>query len=99
MYYFHTINRTRVLFCIKLKQVEEALMKINSFYPVVMTSDVTGSKAFRRSMGRGLILNFEADDVDAEYKRLRAAGLPIHLEFRSEDFGQCHFISSDPNGT
>lgn len=116
-------------------------MKINSFYPVVMTNDVAGSKAFytahfpfkvtfdsdwyvslkadqgrpfelallnpehptvpeafRRRLGGGLILNFEVDDVDTEYQRLRAAGLPIHLELRSEDFGQRHFITSDPNG-
>lgn len=116
-------------------------MKINSFYPVVMTDDVAASKAFytghfpftvtfdsewyvslkaegevpfelalldpthptvpeafRRKLSGGLILNFEVDDVEREYERLREAGLPIHLELRSEDFGQCHFITSDPNG-
>jgi catechol 2,3-dioxygenase-like lactoylglutathione lyase family enzyme len=54
--------------------------------------------AFRRALGGGLILNFEVADVDAEYDRLRSAGLPIHLALRSEDFGQRHFITSDPNG-
>lgn len=54
--------------------------------------------AFRRRLNGGLILNFEVEDVDAEYDRLRAAGLPIHLPLRSEDFGQRHFITSDPNG-
>lgn len=116
-------------------------MKLSSFYPVVMTRDVVGSKAFytahfsfhvsfesewyvslkanqeppfelallnpdhptvpatfRRALAGGLILNFEVADVDAEYERLRSAGLPIHLELRSEDFGQRHFITSDPNG-
>jgi catechol 2,3-dioxygenase-like lactoylglutathione lyase family enzyme len=116
-------------------------MKTNSFYPVIMTPDLAGSKAFytahfpfevtfdsewyvslkanqepsfelalldpehptvpeafRRGMSGGLILNFEVDDVDGEYERLRVAGLPIHLELRSEDFGQRHFIMSDPNG-
>lgn len=116
-------------------------MKINSFYPVVMTGDVAASKAFytelfhfevtfdaewyvslktrqeppfelalldaghatipegfRHRLQEGLLLNFEVDDVDREYERLRAAGLPIHLELRSEDFGQRHFITSDPNG-
>jgi catechol 2,3-dioxygenase-like lactoylglutathione lyase family enzyme len=47
---------------------------------------------------QGIILNFEVEDVDAEYKRLRAAGLPMHLELKSEDWGQRHFITSDPNG-
>lgn len=116
-------------------------MKFNSFYPVIMTHDVAGSKEFfteyfnfkvtfeadwyvslkaaqeppfelallnpdhptvprdfRRSLTGGLILNFEVDDVDGEYERLRSAGLPIHLELRTEDFGQRHFITADPNG-
>lgn len=116
-------------------------MKINSFYPVIMTGDVRESKAFytehfpfevtfdsdwyvslkaeqaspfelallnpehptvpgafHQKLSGGLILNFEVDDVDSEYERLRTAGLPIHLELRSEDFGQRHFITSDPNG-
>lgn len=116
-------------------------MKINSFYPVIMTGNVATTKAFytehfpfavtfdsdwyvslkldqqpsfelallnpqhetvpetfRSELSGGLILNFEVDDVDEEYARLRAAGLPIHLELRSEDFGQRHFITSDPNG-
>jgi catechol 2,3-dioxygenase-like lactoylglutathione lyase family enzyme len=116
-------------------------MKINSFYPVLLTNDVAGSKDFytkhfpfavtfdagwyvslkaeqefpfelallepnhasipenfRRALNGGLILNFEVDDADKEYARLRAAGLPIHLEIRSEEFGQRHFITSDPNG-
>lgn len=46
----------------------------------------------------GLLLNFEVEDVDAEYARLRAAGLPILLDLRDEPFGQRHFITADPNG-
>jgi uncharacterized glyoxalase superfamily protein PhnB len=46
----------------------------------------------------GLLLNFEVEDVDAVYDRLKAAGLPIRLDLRDEDFGQRHFITSDPNG-
>lgn len=116
-------------------------MKINSFYPVILTKDAPGSKefyikhfpfdvtfdagwyvslktkqdfpfelallepdhdtipaGFRTALNGGLILNFEVDNADAEYARLKAAGLPVHLEIRSEDFGQRHFITSDPNG-
>lgn len=52
-----------------------------------------------RTKVKGLILNFEVDDVDAEYGRLiQEARLPLELEIRSEDFGQRHFITSDPNG-
>ena len=117
-------------------------MKINSFYPVILTNDVPRSKefytrhfpfdvtfdagwyvslkakqefpfelallepdhatipaGFRAALKGGLILNFEVDNADAEYARLTSAGLPIHLEIRSEIFGQRHFITSDPNGT
>lgn len=48
---------------------------------------------------QGLILNFEVDDVDSEYKRLIQDGkLPLQLDIRDEEFGQRHFIISDPNG-
>lgn len=55
-------------------------------------------EAFRGRPAAGLLLNFEVEDVDAEYERARAAGLPIHLALRDEDFGQRHFITADPNG-
>lgn len=54
--------------------------------------------SYRGRINGGLILNFEVDDADAEFERLRSAGLPIHLELRSEAFGQRHFITADPNG-
>ena len=46
----------------------------------------------------GLLLNFEVEDVDAVHDRLVAAGLPMLLSLRDEDFGQRHFITRDPNG-
>ncbi len=53
---------------------------------------------YRKSV-QGLILNFEVEDVDAEYERLiKRNKLPVQLELRSEEFGQRHFITSDPNG-
>lgn len=52
-----------------------------------------------RQPARGLILNFEADDVDAENDRLvRSGGLKAQLALRDEAFGQRHFIVADPNG-
>lgn len=47
---------------------------------------------------RGVLLNFEVDDVDTEYAHANEAGLPIVLELRDEAFGQRHFITQDPNG-
>lgn len=47
----------------------------------------------------GLLLNCEVDDVDAEYARLiTRADLPVLCDIRSEDWGQRHFITADPNG-
>lgn len=46
----------------------------------------------------GMILNFEVEDVDREYERLVGEGAPMLLAIRSEDFGQRHFITKDPNG-
>jgi len=46
----------------------------------------------------GALLSFEVADVDAEYARLKAAGLPMLLDLRDEPFGQRHFIVADPNG-
>ena len=52
----------------------------------------------RGAQARGLILNFEVDDPDTEYRAAQAAGLPIHTPLRDEPFGQRHFITADPNG-
>lgn len=52
--------------------------------------------------GRGstasLILNFEVEDVDAEFERAEKAGLPMLKTLTDEVFGQRHFITRDPNG-
>lgn len=48
---------------------------------------------------QGLLLNFEVDDVDAEYDRLITdTGLPLKRALLTEDFGQRHFAIADPNG-
>lgn len=54
--------------------------------------------AIGRGKVSGLLLNFEVEDVDTVYDAVRAAGLPILLAIRDEDFGQRHFITADPNG-
>jgi catechol 2,3-dioxygenase-like lactoylglutathione lyase family enzyme len=121
-------------------QRREAPMKSTSYYPVLMTADVTGTAAFyceqfrftplfmadwyahlqstedpcvnlaildqhhhtipatARGRTGGVILNFEVDDVDSHHARLAAAGLPILLSLRDEDFGQRHFIVEGPDG-
>jgi catechol 2,3-dioxygenase-like lactoylglutathione lyase family enzyme len=71
----------------------------SSFELAIMdASHSTIPESFRTSV-QGLILNFEVEDVDAEYERLiRNAKLPLQLDIRNEQFGQRHFITSDPNG-
>ena len=46
----------------------------------------------------GMLLNFEVEDVDALYEKLRSKNLPILLSLRDEPFGQRHFITRDPAG-
>ena len=51
-----------------------------------------------RGRTSGLIINFEVEDVDAEYERALSRDLPILLAVKDEAFGQRHFITRDPNG-
>lgn len=51
-----------------------------------------------RGPSRGVILNFEVADPDAEFARAEAAGLPIVKPLTDEAFGQRHFITRDPGG-
>ena len=51
-----------------------------------------------RGETKGLILNFEVEDVDAIHERHVAAGLEIVKPLQDEAFGQRHFITVDPNG-
>ncbi|TKK85139.1 glyoxalase/bleomycin resistance/extradiol dioxygenase family protein [Herbidospora galbida] len=52
-----------------------------------------------RVPAQGVLLNFEVDDVDGEWRRLVVeGGLTPELELRSEDFGQRHFIVAAPEG-
>jgi catechol 2,3-dioxygenase-like lactoylglutathione lyase family enzyme len=64
----------------------------------VMDGDHPTIPEGHRGRTQGLILNFEVDDADAEYARLRDAGVTILQDIRSEEFGQRHFILADPNG-
>lgn len=75
-----------------------SLKKDNYELAILDYTHPTVPERFRKSV-QGLILNFEVEDVDAEYERLvKKSNLPVELELRSEDFGQRHFITSDPNG-
>jgi uncharacterized glyoxalase superfamily protein PhnB len=64
----------------------------------ILDGDHETIPAVARGRASGVLINFEVEDVDAEYQRARVAGLPILLELRDEAFGQRHFITRDPNG-
>lgn len=70
--------------------------------PSVNIAVLKGDHETIPSVGRGkvsgLLLNFEVEDVDAVHDALIAKGLTILQPLRDEDFGQRHFIVSDPNG-
>lgn len=48
--------------------------------------------------GKGLILSFGVDDVDAEYERLTGEGLTIQQELQNKPWGERSFVVNDPNG-
>ncbi len=47
---------------------------------------------------KGLILSFEVDDVDAEYRRLKAEGLRLVQDLIDKPWGERSFVVDDPNG-
>lgn len=54
-------------------------------------------EAFQRKVD-GMLLNFEIEDVDALYQTFKEKGLNFLLDIRDEDWGQRHFIVTDPAG-
>ncbi|MBX9962492.1 MAG: VOC family protein [Burkholderiales bacterium] len=48
--------------------------------------------------GRGVYLTIDVEDVDAEYARLKARGVPMEVDLRDEPWGDRHFAVVDPNG-
>jgi catechol 2,3-dioxygenase-like lactoylglutathione lyase family enzyme len=48
--------------------------------------------------GKGIFFTIEVTDVDAEYKRIKALGVPIAIALRDEPWGDRHFAIIDPNG-
>ncbi len=46
----------------------------------------------------GLLVVFTVDDIDAEYERLRGAGVEIVTPIETEPWGERYFQMTDPNG-
>jgi uncharacterized glyoxalase superfamily protein PhnB len=63
----------------------------------------TGLKTFKPEhmsghAADGLLVVFVVEDVDAEYARFEAAGVPITTPIETEPWGERYFQVSDPNG-
>ncbi|MFJ8627828.1 VOC family protein [Kitasatospora sp. NPDC093550] len=52
----------------------------------------------RHRIADGVILAFVVEDIAAEDRRLRAAGVPVILPLREEPWGEKLFQVADPNG-
>lgn len=63
----------------------------------VVKSDHETIPAPSRGASKGMILNFEVEDVDRVDERLRSEGVPVAKALVSEPFGQRHAIYRDPN--
>ncbi|GAD83599.1 glyoxalase [Nocardia asteroides NBRC 15531] len=50
------------------------------------------------SAGEGTLVVFVVDDIDAEYERLRGAGVSIETPIETEEWGERYFQMTDPNG-
>ncbi len=48
--------------------------------------------------GQGMWLVLDVPNVDEEYQRIQALGIPIEVALRDEAWGDRHFVIVDPNG-
>lgn len=63
----------------------------------------TGLESFKPAQMRGhradgLLIAFVVDDIDREYARIQAEGVPITTELETEPWGERFFQVTDPNG-
>lgn len=63
----------------------------------------TGLKSFKPAHMRGhradgLLIAFVVDNIDREYARLQAEGVPITTAIETEPWGERFFQVTDPNG-
>lgn len=84
------------------KLVYESDWYIELIMPGVPTAGISFTLPQREAgeffTGKGLIISFEVDDVDAECERLTAEGLDIVQELQEKPWGERSFVVDDPNG-
>ncbi|WP_067568596.1 VOC family protein [Nocardia acidivorans] len=50
------------------------------------------------SAGQGVLVVFTVEDIDTEYARIQAEGVPIVTPIETEPWGERYFQTLDPNG-
>lgn len=50
-----------------------------------------------RAKASGVLISVEVEDVDVVHARAQKLGLGLALSLRSEEFGQRHFMTNDPD--
>jgi len=70
------------------------------FNLVYLSTDLASFKPARLRGHRadGLLVVFVVEDVDREYARLKAEGVPITTPIETEPWGERYFQVTDPNG-
>ncbi|MRH87239.1 glyoxalase [Nocardia sp. SYP-A9097] len=63
----------------------------------------TGLESFKPassagSAGQGVLVVFTVEDIDTEYARVQAEGVPIATPIETEPWGERYFQTLDPNG-
>lgn len=48
--------------------------------------------------GQGVWIAVDVEDVETEYQRIKALGVPIEAAIHDEPWGDRHFVVVDPNG-
>ena len=82
-----------------VRAARDVLTRRFGFEVVVVALDHPTVPAAHRVAARGVVLNLEVTDVDAQWQRIVVdGGLEPALALRSEDFGQRHFIVAGPDG-
>ncbi|WP_425058681.1 hypothetical protein SCACP_33370 [Sporomusa carbonis] len=98
----------------KLAESKEFYMKYfnfklvfeNDWYIELIAPDLSAGISFTRPQrdageffrGAGVIVSFEVDDVDAECRRLKAAGVELCQELQDKPWGERSFVVNDPSG-
>lgn len=76
-----------------------AIVRLGGAMIMFMHQDYyTGPKEELQLRGAGLDIRVMVADVDAMYRRAKAAGLPLMHDIADRDYGLRDFIVRDPNG-